>query len=243
MNSTEKEILSTLKMGVEKAPLVLAIRTLLLLRSFKYQRQDLFKCHTLAKANKAISLEVSATIVVALVTTIGFGVYFTVTLNTTSNQSTPSQRQYAYTSDINSSSPCTYSLGGNSTVASPSISSESASRIISNIENYPEFISLEGNRTYKFEGFGCSGGRNPTGNGTMTHQSEITFSYYDLAHPIYYQCPGNQTVSTPPDYQIVVTLALTPMGYNLTDSNFTSGLFPPFYSCMNPNFNPINPTS
>ena len=56
MNSTEKEILSTLKMGVEKAPLVLAIRTLLLLRSFKYQRQDLFKCHTLAKANKAIYL-------------------------------------------------------------------------------------------------------------------------------------------------------------------------------------------
>ncbi len=130
-----------------------------------------------------------------------------------------SLEQYAYTSDINFSNPCTYT-------------NESATSIISNIENYPEFISLEGNRTYTLDGYGCSMS-NPTGT-NATYQSIISFRYYDWAHPIYWQC-GNQTVSQPPYYQITVTLDLTPTGYNLANSSFESRLVPPFEGC--PNFN------
>ena len=187
----------------------------------------------MAKARTAISLVTSSIIVIALI--VGFGVYFTDSFHTISDQSTPSQQHYSYTGDINSSSPCTYTTTENSTAPSPSINGQSASRVISSIENYPEFVSLEGNHTYTFAEFGCSAWRNPS-KGMMTDQSWIAFNYDNPANPIHYQC-GNQTVSIPREYQIVVTLALTPTGYNLANSNFTSGLLQPFESCMNPNFN------
>jgi len=139
----------------------------------------------------------------------------------TSNQSASSPQQYSYTSDINSSNPCNYT-------------NQTASSIISNIEHYPEFISLEGNRTYTLDGYGCSMS-NPTGT-NATYQSTVTFRYYDLMHLIYYQC-DNHTVSTPPYYQIIVTLDLTPTGYDLGSSSFKSILVPPFEGCPNFNYN------
>ena len=179
---------------------------------------------SLAELKSAISVGIAALIAAALIIVVGFGVYLT----NTPNQSASILQQDVYKSDINSSSPCTYTAINNSTDASSTTGAD-ASSIIANIENYPQFKSLEGNRTYTFQGFGCNGQRDQT-NGTMIYQSEITFSYYDQAHPIYYKC-GNQNASTLPQYQIIVTLALTPTGYDLTNSSFSSILVQPFEGC------------
>jgi len=218
----------------QRIAVVLIHRTTLLLASLKYADAS-DRCEWFLMASQAIGHILSIVVVIAFVLAI-LGGYSVVHANFQQGATQSTSRDHTYASDINSSSPCTYSPVGNSSVPSQSITSESASSIISSIESYPEFVSLEGNRTYAFEEFGCSGGRNPT-NGTMAYQSFVTFSYYEWAHPIYYQC-GNQTASTPPDYEIVVTLALTPKGYNLANSTFTSSLFPPFETCSNSNFSP-----
>ena len=179
---------------------------------------------SMAELKSAISLGIAALIAAALIISVGFGFYLT----TISNQTSSTIQQGIYRSDVNSSSPCTYTPIDNSTAASPTTGAD-ASSIVSNIENYPQFKSLEGNHTYAFQGFGCNGHRNET-SGMMIYQSEITFSYYDEAHPIYYKC-GNQNASTLPQYQIVVNLALTPTGYDLTNSSFNSILVQPFEAC------------
>jgi len=128
---------------------------------------------------------------------------------TTMATTTPSSGVYSYDSDINASDLCQYT---NATLTS----------IISNIESYPSFRTLEGNFTYTIDGYGCES--------APFHFPEITFRYYDMAHPITYQCP-NGTATTYPYYQIEVDLNVRATGYDLTHSTYV--LHPPTnnYGC------------
>jgi hypothetical protein len=136
----------------------------------------------------------------------------TVTLvSTTYVTESTTNATYVYLSDINSSNTCNYS---NATVTS----------IVSNIESYPEFRMLEGNRTYTLGGYGCE---------TAPAQYPIvTFGYYEVAHPISYQC-GNHTLTTDPYYTIEVDLNVTTTGYDLTHSTYTPHNPSNFRGCPN----------
>ena len=96
----------------------------------------------------------------------------------------------------------------------------SFSGLISNTENYPTFVALEGNRTsYQYQGGGCEMNTNTTAGSELS----LTFYYVDRAHP--FKVCGNGT--TWPSYQINVAIYLTPIGYDLSRSVFTSVYYSP----------------
>jgi hypothetical protein len=106
-----------------------------------------------------------------------------------------------YYSDINSSNICHYSKA-------------TATSIISNIEDYPAFKTLEGNHTYTLDGYGCE---------TAPAQfPDVSFGgYYDATHPMHVTCPNGLTLTYYRTYWIGVDLNVTSTGYDLTDSTYT----------------------
>jgi hypothetical protein len=107
---------------------------------------------------------------------------------------------YAYHSDINSSNICHYS-------------NASATSIISNIEDYPAFKTLEGGHTYTLDGYGCE-----TAPG---HFPDVSFrGYYDATHPMHVTCPNGLTLTYYRTYWIGVELNVTSSGYDLTHSTY-----------------------
>ncbi len=109
---------------------------------------------------------------------------------------------YTYYSDINSSNICHYS-------------NATATSIISNIEDYPAFKTLEGNHTYTLDGYGCE---------TAPAQfPDVSFrGYYGAANPVQFKCPNGRTLTYYPiNYFIGVDLNVTSTGYDLTHSTYT----------------------
>ncbi|MGI0085034.1 MAG: hypothetical protein ACREBQ_08135 [Nitrososphaerales archaeon] len=124
-----------------------------------------------------------------------------------------SSQLYIYQSSINLSDPCTAFQEIGQTNAS-------LSTPYSNVENSPKFIALEGNRTeYAFGGGDCGAS---TGT-TAGSQLNLNFYYGDSMHP--FKVCGNSTAI--PTYQIDVGIDLTPTGYDLYHSVYSSLYFGP----------------
>jgi hypothetical protein len=164
-------------------------------------------------SRSALSFTASVFVIVAIIgaATAGliiYGVEFgntnsTLGTNCCTTQSNPND-QYFYPSDINSSVSCDY-LATTNTLPG-------FGNLISNIESYPKFVTLEQNRIgYTYGGQGCS----ESGNGT---QYGLSFYYVDTAHPFGVCINGTGY----PEYYIDVALFLTPSGYDLSQSVFST---------------------
>ncbi len=131
----------------------------------------------------------------------------TIIQNTTS---TATQISGNVQSGVNASNACAMSMAYNS---DPNNNS-AFGILLGSIQSSPKFNALEGNESgYVYQGGSCG----------ATIGLGISFSYTDRQHP--FTVCGNS--STWPEYYINTKIDLTPTGYDLTNSNFTSVYYGP----------------
>lgn len=131
---------------------------------------------------------------------------------------------YVYQSEFNSSDPCAILNAPNSEVSNATLSS-----LIANVESNPKFIALEGNRTgYSYDGSSC--GPYTASRGSSGANASVSFVYYDYAHR--FSICDSPTPTTPPQYVIAVNLDMTPTGYDLGHSIYTSVYYGPTNSTL-----------
>ena len=123
-------------------------------------------------------------------------------------------------SDINSSNACGAYMSYNNGNGNVDFNFKT---LLSNVKSNQKFQALEGNRTgYDYGGGGCG-----------TDGLILVFTFEDHLHPfVVFRCGAN--VTGYPVYQIYVNVFLTPQGYDLSRSNFTSEYLGPNntpYSC------------
>lgn len=148
-------------------------------------------------------------IIVIVVATIGF---IDVAYNARNGVST----SYVYKSDINQSDACAVLNAPNSDV-----SNSSFSNLLTNVEEYPKFVALEGNRTgYSYSGASCGGPASNSSNMQLT----LNFLYVDMAHSFQGVCPGE---IDHPQYYINVEIDLLITGYDLYHSIYSQEYFGP----------------
>lgn len=130
--------------------------------------------------------------------------------NSPSATSNPNSTASIIPSDVNASDACSAWVAYNNALGNGNEKNDTSFQaLISNIESYPAFNALEGNRSglYQYGGGGCG-----------TNGLSLMFYYTDYSHP--FTVCGNG--SSWPQYQIDVGIYLAPNGYDLSRSNFTS---------------------
>ena len=104
-------------------------------------------------------------------------------------------------SDVNASSAC----------AEQNSYSSAFAALLSSVQVFPAYVTLEGNRSgYAYDGGGCTL--------IAPEMLNVQFVYSDTTHP--FKVCGN--VTDWPHYAIIVGIDLTPTGYDLGAFNFTS---------------------